>query len=153
MSDAIEAFVDNVNRFCDWAESDCHGLDTARHVLLALMQGVSSLPTGGAFPSIATEYECRGYEQWKDDFKRFADVPVSYYRTLLDPLNIDSEESGIGDVHNDLADIYGDLWHGLQAYNSGDIGYAVEYWRSSYDTHWGAHAAGAFSAIDAYYRS
>ena len=117
------------------------------------MQGVSSLPTGGPFPSIGTEYECRGYEQWTDDFKRFADVPVSYYRTLLDPLNIDSEESGIGDVHDDLADIYGDLWHGLQAYNSGDIGYAVAYWRSSYDTHWGPHAAGAFSAIDAYCRS
>ncbi len=40
MSLAIEAFVDNVKRFCDWAESACHGLDTARHVLLALIQGV-----------------------------------------------------------------------------------------------------------------
>ena len=55
-------------------------------------------------------------------------------------------------VHDDLADIYGNIWHGLQALNAGDAAYAFEYWRDFYFYHWGAHASAAIYAIDEYYR-
>ena len=153
MSLAIETFVDNVQQFCDWTESESHDIESARQMLLALMHGVRSLQTPGLDTSASTEYERRGHKRWKRDHKRFADLPVQYYRIVFDPLSVENEESVVGDVHDDLADIYGDLWHGLRAYDSGDIGYGIEYWRTSYDQHWGNHAAGAIYPIDAFFRT
>ena len=57
-----------------------------------------------------------------------------------------------GDIHDDFADIYGDLWHGLQAFDRGDGVYAVGHWRASYFQHWGHHASLAIYVIDEYYR-
>ncbi|MDM4019460.1 DUF5063 domain-containing protein [Roseiconus lacunae] len=153
MSPAIEAFIDNVNRYCEWHESDSHEIEAARQILLALMQGIPALDTTRLDTSCSTEYEFRGHERWKDDHKRLADLPIQYYRAVFYPLQFENEESVVGDLHDDLADIYGDLWHGLQGYNAGDIGYAIDHWRTSYDQHWGHHAAAAMFAIDAYYRS
>lgn len=41
----------------------------------------------------------------------------------------------------------------LQAYDTGATIYAVQHWHDSYRYHWGLHATGALSAIDAYLRS
>lgn len=151
MSIAIEAFVDNIRHFCQWAESDKHDLETARQLLLALMQ---SIPYLVAPESAADEaqYPERSYEDWEKDHKRFSDFPFQYYREIFSPCDLDNESPVIGDVHDALADIYGDLWHGLQGLDRGDGVYAVNYWRESYFQHWGHHAAGAIYAIDEYYR-
>ena len=47
MSLAIEAFVDNTRRYCDWIESDRHDVASVRQLLLALLQGVPYLITSG----------------------------------------------------------------------------------------------------------
>ena len=67
-------------------------------------------------------------------------ITVQVAATLLSPLG------------GRLADIYGDLWHGLQALDRGDGVYAVSYWRESYFQHWGHHASSAIYAIDEFYR-
>ena len=72
---------------------------------------------------------------------------------MFNPLQFENDESIVGDLHDDLAEIYGDLWHGVQGYDAGDTEYAINHWRASYDQHWGNHAAGAIYAIDAYFRS
>jgi hypothetical protein len=151
MSLAIETFAGNVRQFCQWAESCNHDLETARQLLLALMQGVPYLLISNARED-EPEYPQRECEGWQADHKRFSDFPFQYYREVFSPCDLDEAAPVIGDVHDDLADIYGELWHGLQALDQGDGAYAAAYWRESYSMHWGHHASSAFYAIDEYYR-
>jgi hypothetical protein len=72
---------------------------------------------------------------------------------VFSPCDIEDDDPVTGDVHDDLADIYADLWHGLQALDRGDGVYAVRHWRESYFQHWGHHASSAIYAIDEYYRT
>ena len=152
MSIAIETFAENVRQFCQWSEAGPHDVETARQLLLALMQGVPDLVVADEKRDEEAEYPYREYEGWKADHKRFSDFPIQYYREVFSPCDLDDEPPVTGDVHDDLADIYGDLWHGLQALDRGDEIYAVRYWRESYFQHWGHHASSAIYAIDEYYR-
>src|SRR5947207_1285155 len=114
MSLAVETFTENVRHFCRWAESDTHHVQTARQLLLALMQGIPHL-VHSDIGAKQSDYPRRGHEGWQADHKRFSDFPFQYYREIFSPCDLDDETPVTGDVHDDLADIYGDLWHGLQA--------------------------------------
>ena len=126
MSLAIEAFLENARGFCSWVESEKHDVTTLRQLLLALMQGVPYLVTQ-AGSGKEWEYPQRGHEGWQSDHKRF--IPLQYYRQVFSPCDLDEDAPVTGDVHDDLADIYSGLWHGLQALDRGDGVYAVRYWR------------------------
>jgi hypothetical protein len=151
MSLAIEAFTDDVRHFCQWVESDKHDVLTARRLILALVQGIPQLLSSSPSPNDGEEYPRRGHEGWKVDHPRFKDFPFQYYRECFNPFAL-KEEPVIGDIHDDFADIYGDLWHGLQALERGDGVYAIEQWRESYFMHWGQHATSALYALDQYFR-
>jgi hypothetical protein len=151
MSLAIEAFVENARGFCRWVESERHDVATVRQPLLALLQGVPYLVTQ-AGPEEELEYPRRGHGGWQSDHKRFTDFPFQYYRVVFSPCDIEDDDPVTGNVHDDLADIYADLWHGLQALDRGGGVYAVRHWRESYFQHWGHHASSAIYAIDEYYR-
>ena len=153
MSFAIETFADNVRHFCRWSEGGSHDVETARQLLLALLQGIPYLATGSNESDEEAKYPRREHEGWLADHKRFSDFPFQYYREIFSPCDLDDEPPVGGDVHDDLADIYGDLWHGLQALDRGDAAYAVSYWRESYFQHWGHHASSAIYAIDEFYRT
>ncbi|HMP71534.1 MAG TPA: DUF5063 domain-containing protein [Pirellulaceae bacterium] len=153
MSLAIEAFVDNTRRYCDWIESDRHDVASVRQLLLALLQGVPYLITSGTDGCEDGDFPRREHDGWTKDVARLSDLPLQYYRVAFAPLAVDDESTVVGDVCDDLADIYSDLWHGLQAYDAGATIYAVNYWRDSYRDHWGQHATGAIAAIDAYIRT
>ena len=153
MSLAIEAFVVNVHDFCNWIESDQHDIRSIRQTLLALLQGVPYLVTNGTDKADPDDFPRRGYDGWTKDVGRLSNLPLQYYRVAFDPLAIDNESAVVGDVCDDLADIYGELWHGLQAHDAGATIYAVNHWRDSYRSHWGLHATGAIAAIDAFIRS
>lgn len=152
MSLEIESFVKNTRVFCDWLESDQHDILVVRQTLLALLQGVPSLIVTGSDCIDTDSVPRRGHDGWSVDVARLSDLPLQYYRVAFDPLSLKTESTVVGDVCDDLADIYGELWHGLQAYDSGATIYAVQHWHDSYRYHWGLHATGALSAIDAYLR-
>lgn len=152
MSLAIETFAENVRHFCQWVESSNHDVETARQLLLALMQGVPHLIVSDDLREHESQHPRRGYEGWEADYKRLSDFPIQHYREIFSPCVLNDEPPVGGDLHDDLADIYGDLWHGLHALDSGDGIYAVSYWRESYFQHWGHHASSAVYAIDEYYR-
>jgi hypothetical protein len=121
--------------------------------LLALLQGIPYLITLGTDDSDEGDFPRREHDGWTKDVARLADLPLQYYRVAFDPLAIDDESTVVGDVCDDLADIYGDLWHGLQAHDAGATIYAINYWRNSYRDHWGRHATCAIAAIDAFIRT
>lgn len=97
-------------------------------------------------------YPRRGIEGWKTDHKSLSDLPFQYYVSVFDPHDFEAlDEPVTGDLHDDFADIYGDLWHGLQIYRAGNIQAALSRWVDSYFYHWGHHASSALRAIDHYY--
>ena len=153
MSLAIEAFVENVRSYCEWIEAREHDLLKARQLILSLMTSIPYLVAPPSNKDGDAEYPHKGHDEWKLIHKSLADFPFQYYREVFDPLEMGNDEPVTGDVHDDLADIYGDLWHGLQAHESGDGIYAVGHWRESYFQHWGDHAASALRAIDQHYRT
>ena len=152
MSLAIEAFIENVRTYCELIESEKHDVVAIRQTLLALMQGVPYLITNGADDSGDVEFPRRGYDGWTKDVARLADLPLQYYRMVCDPLDITDESTVVGDLCDDLADIYGELWYGFQTHDAGATIHAVNHWRDSYRDHWVHHTVGAVFAIDAYTR-
>lgn len=153
MSLAAEHFTETVERFCEWSEGTHHGLLEARQLLVSV---ITSIPQIAHFRYASTceqDFPRREHIGWQADHKHFSDLPFQYYRVVFDPFDFDATDEPVtGDLHDDLADIYGDLWHGLQAHRSGEPLEALSIWIESYFFHWGHHATSALYAIDAHYR-
>ncbi len=141
-----DTFTAYVNSFCQWAESDSHDLETARRLLLALMEGAPALGTSGA-PTQRVPLGLPQDVQWQDT-KRFADFPFQCYYPVLWADETHPEGPFTDNIHTDFAHIYAELKHGLQAVERGDSAQAIQYWRDSYFLHWGHHASAAVWAME-----
>ena len=109
--------VNAAERFCAWAEGEHHLLIDARQHLLELMGCIPPLQHLRYASSSESEFPRRGHEGWTHDIRRLSDLPFQFYRVVFDPHDLDAiDEPVMGDLQDDLAGIYGDLWHGLQAY-------------------------------------
>ena len=149
---AIERLVNAVERFRVWAEGDRHRLVEARQLLLELMICIPALEGFRYSGKEDSDFPTRGHDGWMLDLARFADLPFQYYRVVFDPHDPEAtDEPVMGDLHDDLADIYADLWHGHHEVRVGDFEKAVAIWVDSYFFHWGRHASSAVRAIDTYY--
>lgn len=70
-----------------------------------------------------------------------------YYREVFDPHPYLSEEPGMGDIGDDLLDIYKDIRAGLILFDAGEVTEAMWYWSFLHRIHWGRHAVGAMYAL------
>jgi hypothetical protein len=144
----LDQFADAARAFCDWAEGESAAEDieaqTALRLLYRLFELAPQLPLT---PNGDEEAEEITYEAWKAMFSRFGALPVNYYSECMDPLEVPSENVGIGDVADDLADIWSDLKQGLSLFDAGYVDTAVHEWRWRYQFHWGQHAAGALFVL------
>jgi hypothetical protein len=86
--------------------------------------------------------------------ERFASLPFQYYRNEHNPLDL--EEPGtngvggtgeIGDVIDDLADVWLDIECGLELFDRGDRDAAAWHWHLMFKSHWGRHATAALYAL------
>ncbi|MFX3619084.1 MAG: DUF5063 domain-containing protein [Sporolactobacillus sp.] len=66
------------------------------------------------------------------------------YWEVFDPYHLD--EPLIGELSDDLSDIYIELKKGLQIYQK-DKAEALWYWKFGFDSHWGFHAIDALRAL------
>ena len=154
MALAIESFVLNVEQFCEWSSAEKHDFIEARQLLLSLMSSIPYLQDFRYKGTEDIEAPSRGHEQWKVDHKHFSDLPFQHYQVVFDPHDLDlTETSVMGDLHDDLADILGDLWSGLELHRSGHQVEALSHWIDSYFYHWGHHASSALRALDEFYRT
>ncbi len=112
--------------------------------LAALVAAALDLPTSEDIGGEPVEVSTR---EWEQAFEASRRLPVRHYGDVFEPLTLPTEGLGVGDVADDLADIYRDLLSGLRACDSGDRAGAVWQWRSSFWTHWGRHATGAARAL------
>jgi hypothetical protein len=83
---------------------------------------------------------------WKAVYQRFGALPFNYY-SAVDPHEVPAKDFTVGDLADDLADIWVDVKFGLASYQVGRADEAARDWRWSFDAHWGQHAVGALFAI------
>ena len=146
---SLDDFATAVRSFCSWAENPASNA-TARSEMLAARRHLSLLYSMAVdFP----DFECDWVEgdptdaEWADMFKRFGRLPVGYYGSVLDPLQVPAGEAALGDLGDDLADTWRDVKAGLNIFEAGYRDAAGWHWRDSFTIHWGEHAAGAVAVI------
>jgi hypothetical protein len=72
------------------------------------------------------------------------------YSEQFDPLAISStEEPTIGDIADDIADIFRDVRNGLWYFDTGRLPDAAWEWAFGFQSHYGRHAAGAVRILHA----
>lgn len=139
-----DEFASYVRRYCEWAESSTHDLATVKELLVALIAGAPGLR---ATSGLDRERSPLGFPQevvWADT-KRFADFPFQCYY----PSEVLRRDQITDNIHEDFAQIYAELRHGLREMERGNIAGAVAYWCYSYFfEHWGLHANAAVWAIE-----
>jgi len=144
-----EVFTGYVRRYCEWAESNKHDMETVHQLLLVLLEGAPGLTTLGVkerergFPGIRDE------PPWSE-YKRYADFPFQCYPQVFWPREVDPKGPFTENIYEDFAHIYTELRHGLQVFDRGDSSSAFTYWRDSYFCHWGHHASAAVWGIEWY---
>jgi hypothetical protein len=143
----LEVFYRTATEFCQWAECTPAGPDeevaTAVRLLSQLYAQALELP------SLFDEEDAPGlpHEEWVAIYKRFGALPFNYYATYSVPHDTQDPAPGIGDLADDLADIWRDLKGGLALYAQGNHAAAAWEWRDSFNIHWARHAAGALYAL------
>lgn len=152
MNDSTEIFLNTVKEFCHWAEStpkpEEDEIKIAIKLLADLYSSALNLPKGGVNSEI--DPNRISSEEWGKILKRFAALPFNYYSVFLNPNSLEKSETGIGNLADDLADIYRDLRGGLDLCENGHVEYAIWNWRFSFNAHWGQHAVSALQALHIY---
>ncbi|QIL80588.1 DUF5063 domain-containing protein [Diaphorobacter sp. HDW4A] len=148
---AVATFTDNARSFCAWCEAP-KGTDQEllRHEALQQIARVYSaaldLPAVEApehFPD--PEDIPKAFKQKL--FKSFGALPVNYYRVLFNTSVECDDEPVIGDVADDLTDMYCDIRDGLSMLDQGEETGAIWHWRFTFHMHWGRHATEALRAL------
>jgi hypothetical protein len=152
LRDPTTHFVDVARRFCAWAEAQPGSEEeegkTAMHFLADLVSAIMATADLGYADD--AEEDRVSDDEWKAVFKRFGFLPFNYYTTFFSPAKLYDEEPVVGDLADDLADIYRDLKAGLWLYDHGATREAVWTWRYYFRIHWGRHATNALYALHAW---
>jgi hypothetical protein len=145
----LPQFAELVRQYCAWCEgSPRTGREEAQTGFDLLVQLLAGMPAtqggcyGGAGRSIPDD-------EWQVIHARFASIPFQYYQSWFDPLNIDDLKGDheLGDIADDLADIWRDLKPGLELYDGNQQGAAAAEWQFAFEAHWGRHATAALYSL------
>jgi len=104
-------------------------------------------------PSDAESPRKISQDEWQACYQRLGQLAGpwwSYYWEAFYPFALDQADAsvGLGDLIDDLADVWRDLKNGLLALDAGlDLSDVEWGWRHGYWSHWGHHAAGAMRAL------
>lgn len=148
----IKVFVDHAKEYCGWAE-DMPGVSQEEHYLAAYY--LAKLYSYGLeLPRVEPVGDLDIPEFTQDDYlrihKRFGALPFQYYYEVFNPFALftdNTDEPVIGDVCDDLTDIYTDLKIGLALWEKGEHENAVFIWNNRFGSHWGMHATSALHAL------
>jgi len=148
ISVATRSFTEIAQGFCSW----CEGASLGDHPEGAAAGWLGKLYSAGlALPQV----ESNGSEGLPDipagalesATRNLAFFGGMYYREYFDPNPLLTEESGMGDVRDDLQDTYQDIRRGLVLFDHGQVNEAVWHWAFLHRVHWGRHAVGAMYAL------
>lgn len=145
---SIADFAEVARGYCSWCEGESLGRDPASQAagwLARLYAAALTLP----------DRDAENAEEPPDLPRPEADRAKSnlapfvgwYYREVFDPDPTLTDEPGMGDVGDDLMDIYRDVRAGLVLFDSGAVNDAAWYWSFLHRVHWGRHAVGGLLAL------
>jgi Domain of unknown function (DUF5063) len=147
--DEVVAFENVARQYCSWAETQP---GTPDDELLLAMRHVAELYTA-ALRIPETDPEPDAPERFVDKsshaavYRRFQVLPLQEYGEVFHATALPPEAPTVGDLADDLLDIYADLKSGLLHYDAGNVQQAVFQWRFSWGIHWGRHATSALRAM------
>ena len=150
---AIERFVAAARAYCAWVESGDLGGEEA--VLAASSRLASLYAAGLELPGVDFEALDDGIdvESLSQDARdaareRLEAFPMRYYWEVFHvDAAADAETPVLGDVLDDLLDVYADVREGLDVVDGGHEPLAVWHWRTTLGFHWGRHATSALKAL------
>jgi hypothetical protein len=150
----INNFALLARRYCKWCEE--HQLTDPKSLHYEAIGHLAQLYAAGlTLPDVDVTDHSELSEPPKEAiqaiYRSFGALPFNYYRDFFSPHIIDqSNEPGMGDLADDLTDIYLDLHRGLALLDSGIEAAAAWEWRFSFGIHWGRHAVSALRALHCY---
>ena len=139
---ATTRFASTAREYCLWAEAAPGETDmwlAGRH-LASLIAFALDLPDTARD---ANKPVTIPPDAWRTIFQRFGELPVNYYNNCVDPLHACGAEPTLGDLADDLTDIWRDLKGGLILFDAGHAAAAAFAWRETFIIHWGRHASSA----------
>ena len=151
---SLDAFEELAAGFCSWCEGESLGADreTTAAVWLARLHAAALL-----LPTTDPDYE-DGVAEFPQPQLALAEKNLKpfvgwYYRVVFDPDPTNTEEPVMGDLGDDLLDIYKDIKRGCLLRELGRSSEALWHWSYMHQMHWGQHAVGALAALHAYQSS
>ena len=150
---AAGPFLEEAERFQCWARMSggAGGVD-ARHALLRISQlyiAALTLPSASN-DGVSETHSSVNDTEWRTVFDYASQLPVRNYGVVFDPLTVPAEEPVVGDLADDIADIYRDVVTGLREYAAGRYANAVWEWAYGFRHHWGDHATAAIRTLHAW---
>ena len=122
MAVPVDLFAEAARRYCAWSENFGQEEAAAAHAGLQHIAKLYSLVLELRRP-VGAELDLDGERPSEESYyalhRRFALLPFQYYGVVFDSLSLPAEESVLGDLADDLADIHSDLAEGLSLYAAG----------------------------------
>ena len=150
----LDQFANEARRYVHWAAGKTiEGMEVrvALRKIVALYAAALRLPTpysNGASNSDEDDRVDSG--ETKLIYERASTLPFKNYGVIFDPLLIPPEEPVVGDIADDIAEIYRDVASGLRLYEAGNAVEARWEWSFNFQFHWGGHASSAIRALHCY---
>lgn len=145
----VLAFKAAAEQFCAWAEAPPANAEDDLHLAMRHVSELYALalamPAADLDPSVAQEFVDKN--DHKAVYARFGRLPLQYYGEVFDTTRVPPEEPTVGDLADDLLDIYTDVKGGLLYFSQGHPEQAVFHWRFTWGVHWGRHATSALRAM------
>jgi len=150
----MDDLISTAREFCTWCRSEpgtkSEEGQLAHSLLARLYVDALALDEPAKFDS-DIESDSVSEEEWKEVYARAAALPFQYYSSYFDPSEVEPESHEIGDLADDVADIYRDLSEGLALFDAGHVAEAQWKLWFSFLTHWGRHSSGATRALHCWY--
>lgn len=147
----LKLFAERARRFQRWiSESGTEGGSAAREALLELvgLYGAALALPSPFLAASGTDQSARVEDAEVERARAWcARLPFQHYGEVFDSTVVPPEEPVMGDVGDDVADIYRDVVTGLRLFDAGHVDDALWEWSFNFRIHWGRHAADAIRAI------
>jgi hypothetical protein len=147
-SETFSKFAEIARGYCSWCEHEPFNERSA----IDASKWLAYLHAAALDVQVAPPENSRGLpelppQELAQAIQNLAGFNGMYYRECFDPDPAISEEPVIGDVGDDLLDIYKDVKAGLLLHDRGEIPEALWHWSFLHNIHWGLHAVGALRAL------
>ena len=147
-------FGDEARRFVAWADG---GSTPALDAPLALRHVVALYAAALELPQPWSERVSHGDAPEPPGLaarlaavrSRAGTLPLQHYSEIFSPL-VMADEPVVGDLADDLADIYREVAIGLHLLDAGFVDDAIWQWGFAFQVHWGEHASSAIRALHCY---